>query len=37
MYKGKEEGYISLGNGISEIHSILSVKDLISNLMQDFI
>lgn len=36
MYKGDQQGYISLGNGISEIHTIRSVKDVVNSLMQDF-
>lgn len=36
MYEGDDNGYISLGNGISEIHSIRPVKELIQDLMQDF-
>lgn len=37
MYKGEQDGYISLGNGISEIHSIQSVNELIHSLMADFV
>lgn len=36
MYKGDPTGYISLGNGISEIHTIRPVKELIHDLMLDF-
>lgn len=32
-----EEGYISVGNGITYIKSIRSVKEVIEDLMQDFI
>lgn len=38
MLEGKvDEGYISVGNGISYIHAIRSVKDVIEGLMQDFV
>lgn len=32
-----DEGYISVGNGISYIKSIRSVKEVIEDLMQDFV
>lgn len=32
-----DEGYITVGNGITYIHAIRSVKDVIDDLMQDFI
>lgn len=32
-----EKGYISVGNGVTYIHSIRSVKETIDDLMQDFI
>lgn len=36
MYEGKQDGYISVGNGITEITSIKSVQAVIDDLMQDF-
>lgn len=32
-----DEGYISVGNGISYIHSIRPVREVIADLMQDFV
>ncbi|MFD1244259.1 NAD(P)H-dependent flavin oxidoreductase [Paralysiella testudinis] len=38
MLEGRvDEGYISVGNGISYIHEIRSVKDVVEDLMQDFV